>query len=487
MSASLVLAEMVEWPAWIAPALVGAAFLTLICWRLLPRVLVWMGFTLCLSAALALQIIRTWPTAGGAVQDVARICAVLTLAWSVCAAVVARGRRHRAVKGVGHGSFAEGSRVVALLLGVTTAILQSVVLTMRIVFVGVDLLNGYPHIGVRAYGFAPEGLWSLGFLFAACTIAQVSTGDRRLGTCQLWCAAMAVTWACLLAPALRSTETGGCQHTGNTLVLLAALSVLLALTVTITGLVERRGRRREREADGAASSSPPWPGLSSSFAVIALVVIILVSYHLAVPITASWGGFRLAVLIAVGSAALAALASFLMVARTWSAPVADVAMALTSLGLCGLATLAVPSKPTALVERYPMVFNAMIFGLAGATGLWTWLRAVWLRQQAAGLAGAATGRLIPHARQFAFLSAALALVIAAVMAVWPRWRAIATADDSVGRVTAGVSANLFLLLVLLWCSRRFHKLTFQILTVLAVVSTAGFLLARILPFSPRFG
>lgn len=487
MTASLALAEVVEWPAWIAPTLAGAAGLSLICWRLLPRLLVWMVFTLCLSAAAAVQIIRIWPTPGGAAQDVARVCAVLTLAWSACAAVVALGRRRLAAKGTGHGSFAEVTRVVALLLGVTTAIIQSVVLTMRIVFVGVDLLHGYPHIGTGAYGFAPDGLWSLGFLFGACTIAQVWTGDRRLGTCQLWCATMAATWACLLPPALRSTATGGYEHTGNTLVLLAALSVLLALSVMITGWVERRGKRRGRESDGAALSAPPWPGFSLSFAVIALAVILLVSYHLAVPLPAARGGFRLAVLIAAGSAALAALASFLMVFRTWSAPVADVAMALTSLCLCGLATTAVPSQPTALVERYPMVFNAMLFGLAGSTGLWTWLRAVWRRPHAAGQAGATTGRLIPHARRFAFLSATLALVIAAIMAVWPRWRVIATADDSVGRVIAGVSANLFLLLVLLRCSRHFHKLTFQILTALAVVSTAGFLLARVLPFSPQFG
>jgi hypothetical protein len=74
-----------------------------------------------------------------------------------------------------------------------------------------------------------------------------------------------------------------------------------------------------------------------------------------------------------------------------------------------------------------------------------------------------------------------------MMALWPRWPTVSATDDSFGRITAGVAANLFLLLVMLWCSRRLHKTTFQILTVLVVVSTAGFLLSRMLAFTPRFG
>ncbi len=73
------------------------------------------------------------------------------------------------------------------------------------------------------------------------------------------------------------------------------------------------------------------------------------------------------------------------------------------------------------------------------------------------------------------------------MAVWPRWPAIAAMDDSLGRVAAGMAGNLFMLLVLLWSSRRVHRLTFQILTVLSVVSAAGFLTVRMLPFTPQFG
>ena len=95
-------------------------------------------------------------------------------------------------------------------------------------------------------------------------------------------------------------------------------------------------------------------------------------------------------------------------------------------------------------------------------------------------------KLIPCAKRFSFLCAALALVVSAMMALWPRWPTVSATDDSLGRVAAGMAANLFLLLVVLWCSRRSHKLTFQVLTVLVVVSTTGFLLARLLPFTSRF-
>ncbi len=73
------------------------------------------------------------------------------------------------------------------------------------------------------------------------------------------------------------------------------------------------------------------------------------------------------------------------------------------------------------------------------------------------------------------------------MAVWPRWPGIAPTDDSLGRVAAGLAANLFLLLVTLWCARRLRRFTFQILTALTLISLTGFLFIRILPFTPRFG
>ena len=73
------------------------------------------------------------------------------------------------------------------------------------------------------------------------------------------------------------------------------------------------------------------------------------------------------------------------------------------------------------------------------------------------------------------------------MAIWPRIPWIAIPDASVRGVATGFGANLFLLLVLLWCSRRLKRLTFHILTILALVSAAGFMMMRMYPFTSQFG
>jgi hypothetical protein len=372
-----------------------------------------------------------------------------------------------------------------LLLGVVTASIESVVLAMRAIFVATESINGYPARAPTPYGFGWAGAWSLGFLLGACAVALVSMRRRSLVTCSVCSAAMLASWVCLLAPAVRTTPVGGYERTGNTILLLAALSVLVFLTAVLT-----RASGGEETIPGPrhdTSEPSTWPGLTAAVAVIVLAVVLLVCYHLAVPIALQTGGFRLAALATTGSAAIAAAACFLLVSRWWSAYLADMAMVLTSLALCGLPTLVVPSTPAVLGERYPLVFSAMIVGLATATGVWTALASNWRRRTEGDVPATTMVRLIPYARRFAFFSAALALVIGAVMALWPRWPTISATDDTLGRVTAGVAANLFLLLVMLWCSRRLHKATFQILTVLVVLSTTGFLLARMLPFTPRFG
>jgi hypothetical protein len=60
-------------------------------------------------------------------------------------------------------------------------------------------------------------------------------------------------------------------------------------------------------------------------------------------------------------------------------------------------------------------------------------------------------------------------------------------DDSLSRVCAGMAVNLFFLWVMLWCGRQMHRMTFHALTVVSVASAACFLMARMLPFTPRFG
>jgi len=365
-----------------------------------------------------------------------------------------------------------------------TAIIQSVVLVMRMIYVGVDIVHGYPWDGVRGYGFGPLGLWSLALLFVSNGIGLLSTGDRRLTTVQLWTAVLLILWASLLYPPFRTNAFGGLERTGGTLLLLASLSMLLTIAVVVEGRFADGSRS---DADASTVSQRGTPGFTASCGVLALVIIVLTCYHLLVPVPTMWGGFRGSTLSAFVSAAVAAGGSFLLLGRCWSGNLADASLGVASLSLCGLAMLAVPNLPTALSERYPMMFNALIVGLTLATGLWTWLSCVWSSPMDDGGPRTTAARLIPHAQRFAFLNAALALVAGALMTYWPRLPSIASMDDSLGRITAGFAAHLFLVLTMLWCSRKLRSLTFHLLTVLAVVSTAGFIVVRMAPFASRLG
>lgn len=470
---------------WSGVGFFAMACAVLGCRRLLSPAATWLSFIALASTGVVLVVLGVWPAHGGVVPSVVRVCAVLTLAWTVCGSVAPR----RGGDGGVEPSVDPPDILFrfiqrcALMSGVTVVSLLSVVLSMRVIHVSMDLMRVYPSISAPAYGFGAEGLWSLGLVTLSCAVALWDRRDRRFGACLLWVVAVTVCWACLVAPTLRPTASGGLRRTASTLVLTAALSAVPALLLLLTGWIDRRQRNRtEVNLTNQKAVAPcRWPGLTLSAAVISMAVILLVCYHLAVPFAVG-GGFRVVALVITASSALAACASFALLTREWNAHLAEAAMGLTSMALCGLATAALPAQPVALAERYPLVFTAIIIGLAASTGLWTWVGDVWCRRAGANDPEAVSAKLAPYAKRFAFLSAALALVVGAVMATWPRRTGIAPTDDSFGRVAAGFAANLFLLVVMLWCSRRLRKTTFHLLTVLAVVLAAGFLIVRMLPF-----
>jgi hypothetical protein len=446
-------------------------------------------FALAFSAAVGVLFLRAGEAHWSMAQRVMLASAGLSLLWTVAVAVPGLATNRRGARLAGDRGFAGVARIAALLFGVASAVILAVALVTRTVYVGIDLLYPGPPRGGAVYGFGLPGLWSLGALFASCTLSLLATRDRRLFTAGLWVAVMATVWGSVLLPTPSLRAAGSFQRGGGTLSLMAGLAFLLASTAVVTGWVEKR-RRRGAAASGLAGSQErqeSWPGLIQSCVVLAVAVLLGVCYHLAVPVSIGTGGFRASSLIATGSAGLGAWAAYLLVSRAWNGNLADAAMGLASLMLCAFAVSLVPSRPTLLAERYPMIFSAAIIGLGLATALWTWLSVRWRQQMESGRATATADLLIPRAKRFAFLSAALALLIGVLLAAWPRLRGISATDDEIGQVTAGLAADLFLLLVILWSSRQLRRLTFHILAVLALLSTAGFLLVRMLPFSPGFG
>ncbi len=375
----------------------------------------------------------------------------------------------------------------ALYLGVVSATIEAVILCIRATVVFLEVVAGYPVFRSVNLGFGPGGLLTLAILTAACLPAVIVLRDGRTMLCLFWSAMMTGCWACLLAPAVRPVPHGGFERAGVTLLLSMGIAIVLAAATTFADWID--GRDHDRRL---SSPLPSWGRLLSasvttSVMIAGAMLILLIAFHLAMPVAGGGSDYRWMAIALAGSAFTGAWGCSVLVRREFHAGVAEVGMALASLGLCALATSAAPPVSRRLAEQYPVLFNAMVVGLAGAAGLWTEWTLWWQsRVQAGEVAGSAT-ILVPLAKRTAFVSASLALMIAVVMAVWPRWPAIATMDHSLGRVTAGFSANLFLLLIVLRGARQFQRLTFHILTVLTVLVTAGFLVVRVLPFTPMYG
>ncbi len=376
------------------------------------------------------------------------------------------------------------AKVVALLLGVTAALIQLVILLMTAIPFAVDLINGYPWQTYPRFGFGPQGLWVLGLIFASCTIGLIATGDRRLFICHLWITVMIAAWGCLLAPSFRFTATGFYHRTGNTLwlqVCASALTTLAAMAGRTNRLIQadRRGRI-ESPAETAA-----WFALEASCGGLALMNVLLAGYHLAVPMALLEGGYRSGFLATTGSAFLAAFACLQLGLRRPVGYLLDIGLTLVTLGIAAAACAFIWDRRESLAEFYPRVFTALVWGGNLAAAGWTAMT-LWCRSKRDTLENPDWyAAVAPHARRSGFLALAFSLLVSALMGVWPRLPSIAATDDSIGRVTTGLAANLALILAARWSARRLGGLSLHLLELLAVLSAMGFLAARVLPFASR--
>lgn len=434
------------------------------------------GVLLVFSVSAAVALAATWirGTRFLPIQQVIESCAVLSLLWTLVAVGIGRVLRASTER---DATLVREVRLAALLFGAASVIPMMLILIMRAVLVGVDLLHGFPTPPLRPYGFEAVGLWSVVLLCVSCAASWRSTGQARLAACGFWLLVVGSAWSALLVPPLRRNLTGGFERSEMSLVLLAALSAVMIAT-----LVSGRARKPK---------DPPilfaHPGLPTGCAVLSVLILILGCYHLLVPVVPVWGGIVLARLAVFGCLAGCALALGSILRRTWTESFGDAAMALASLSICAAALVVSPPGQGSLSETYPSIFNAIIIALTLATAGWTWFGCVWVGRIPASESGFPPPAAIFQAKRFAFLCAALALVAAAIMTYWPRIPSISAMDHSLNRVLAGFGAHLFLLLVMLWSSRRLKRMTFHMLTLLSVFSTAGFILVRMIPFASRGG
>jgi len=134
-----------------------------------------------------------------------------------------------------------------------------------------------------------------------------------------------------------------------------------------------------------------------------------------------------------------------------------------------------------------MVFNVLIVGLTAACAICLWATNRFGQHLAPNSSAEGSPWFLPAVKRFAFLNAAMAIQIALIMAIWPRLPTIATMDDSLGRVLAGLGANLALLCVVLACAYRQRRPAFHILTVMAMITTGTFLWIRMQPYGLSTG
>lgn len=470
---------------WLVPALLIIAVLAVAAMGTIPKPIAWAGFAGALAIIGVVISARFNARPQVAVQLIGWSCALVSL---ICAVVSAVARSNAVAGARANRAESPPTSVLqfgVLVLGVIAGVVQVVVLVMRLLYVVADLINVFPSPFQADFGFGVDGLWGIGFLFSACLISCWSTGSRALFICLLWIAVLGVTWCCALPAMFHVSSRYGLQATGAALLWLVAISAICVIAVIAARLLDLRRCDTAQGCDtGRRDAPPPWPGLHATCGILTVMVIMLVSYHLAVPVgvvsLAHWATF----FVVAVAAALAASADFVLVSRAWSTALADAGIGLVSLAIASIAVMFVPTEPRSMADRYPMVFSALVVGLSAATFLWAYLAGVWMVRRSKGEASTAV-RLIPHAKRAAFLNAVAGLGVATLLALWPRLPSIAVTDDTLSSMATGVSAELVLLLVVGWCARHLRRLTFHILTLLVLLSIAGFVAVRVLPFASR--
>lgn len=379
-------------------------------------------------------------------------------------------------------------RILSLLTAVPALVVLLVVLTIRLVLVSVALLGDRALPARASYGFSSAGLAMIGFLFGAAFVSYLGTRNRRLVTVMFGLALQGVAWASLLAPPL-SVGTGGTRaRTTISVVGMCAVAAWLGVSSLIhTIALNRRRRGMAPERRYAERFRPMWPGFRLMCGVVAMAMMAMLFYHLAVPLSAGAFGFRATAALCALAACVGTGSMFLLVREDWHPNLVEAGMGLASLALCALMLLLVPDAARALDARYPMIFNALVAGLAASTWCWTMLADRWRTAFQAPHVQPQRLQAAHLAQRLAFLTASLALLLAMLMAGWPRLRSIAATDDSLGRMVAGILGNFLLLLVLAEWSHRHRRPSLYVLTTFAAATMLGFLYARGFPVIPSLG
>jgi hypothetical protein len=179
-----------------------------------------------------------------------------------------------------------------------------------------------------------------------------------------------------------------------------------------------------------------------------------------------------------------------MTYRRWSGNTAGLGSALVTLAIVAMASaIAAPfysASPWAeYVSRVPVLLNALLFPLWVAIGLWNWLSRLWDQQLLNGVPWTTAGRMIPIVRRTAFLLAAIAVLIAFQMALWPTRPIAVVPDNTTWRWICGIGAIALLLLQSIREARRRDSSAMATIAMAFFIAAAVFVFVRLHPSHQR--
>ena len=471
-------------PAWsgidgLAAALILAGVLCQLLHRRFPAALGSALFACAATIGTAIAAVHHYWPAVGAAAVVARVAALLCMAWAFFGWLAAlraapprpstgeetpAGSRAPLVHAARSPAAAASSAAFfawALVLGIAVVVMTGYIMTFEVA----DRLLNPDRIIER---LDASGLWNLVALLLATLLWAAAAPRSHPPTISLILAAVLVVWTSLMIPSTvgsyeripgAAAISAQPEWWGWSFQMEAGLSLLLLIAATLQEwrYRSRRGRAWPDRLNDLLEPYSRWPGFIQSEAVIAAIVLLLGVYHIVRPGPPYWQ-LALANCIAPLGAGWTCL---FMTYRRWSANTAGLGISLVSLAAVSLAAVPVyvfggQTEAGEYAARLPVIYNAALFALALMIAWWSWLVRFWEQQLLDGIPWTTTGRMIPHARRAAFLLTAIAVLVAYQMALWPGRPLAGAEDDSPARLICGVSSLLLLALLSAREARRTH-------------------------------
>lgn len=433
--------------------LLGLAVLAAVAAQRLPAGLAWSLFAWLASLAAGWTLTHASGLGGSAVPEVICHTAAALAAWWMLAALLTRYWSDR---------WAADARAVFSMTAITMATAAMVLLTYSLATVAVWRVSpfGWYIRPVFVPVVAWQGLIDIALVATAVLLSGRLSRWSSRPVALLWLAIFAGSWYSLRVPVASELTYNPWPEwltAGTIIQTTLTLGLLGAVIVWIVSDWRAQSRAWPSQLDSLVRISRPWPGLEATAVALGVALVPAGLWH---AFSTGPGACQVARLT-TWEIAGAALALSMFIAWHWNRSLAELALSLWTVSLAAFgATTAIQlaGRQSASIDELPAVQSGALAGLSVASFLWFWLSTFWRRQLRDGRAWTTAGRLVPYADRIGFLSASLAILVGARLALWPRVQ-YGSADNSLLRIC--VVSGIFLLLVVacLYAARRTRRPT----------------------------